>query len=64
MKTGVYILITGIASVIIYSFTTFATVKYVDDKHDSVKESLTDIKNAIQSLDDRVFDLVNKKSGD
>ena len=59
--TAVYILLTLVASVIIYSFTTFATIDYVDDKHASVKEDLVEIKEIVKEQRTLLIDYIRGK---
>lgn len=44
-------------SALAYVYTTFATVTYVDKKHEEVKEVLVEIKDSVKSIDLRVWQL-------
>ena len=56
-----YSIITGIIASMVYLFTSFASVRYVDSKHGEVKESLQEIKSMLHVIDDRLYELKSIK---
>lgn len=40
-----------------WGYTTFATVKYVDSKHDAVIEAIKDMHSTLERIDQRTFEL-------
>lgn len=60
-------------AIVIYLMTTFSTQsalaekeasikEYVDEKHESVKSTLTDMKTTLERIDQRVYDLKVKSA--
>ena len=52
---------TIIAVAIIWAYSSFATIAYVDNKHAGVMEVLNDIRERVKTIDDRTFELANRK---
>jgi len=46
---------------ILWAFTTFATTNYVDAKHQSVQIQLSEIKLVLDRIDQRVYEMRNKR---
>jgi len=59
--TAVYILLTMVASVIIYSFTTFATIRYVDDNNNAVIYEIRQNRKTIKILSGRIYELIKQR---
>lgn len=53
----IYSLATGLVATIVYAYSTFATVAYVNEKHTQVKEDLTEIKDMLMVIDKRLYEL-------
>lgn len=54
-------LVLGLLSALVFTFTTFATIKYVDDKHAAVSDTLREIKADQKEIKDMVFKLYQRK---
>lgn len=54
-KPAALSLITLLVATIAYVFTTFATMEYVNIKHESVKEDLAEIKDMLLIIDERIY---------
>lgn len=44
-----------------YTYQSFATKEYVNQKHESVMDVLKDIRGAVQKIDDRTYELAKEK---
>lgn len=49
--------IVAAVSALAYVYTTFATISYVDKRHEEVKEVLLDIKDSVRSIDIRLWQM-------
>ena len=47
--------IVTVAGAVAYMFTTFATAQYVDVKHESVKEILSEIKSDVKEIKQELY---------
>lgn len=53
---GLIWITTVVAALISYTYTTFATVTYVDKKHMDVIEVLKEIKSDVKDIREKVYD--------
>lgn len=52
---------TAIVSAMVFFYTTFATVQYVDTKHQGVLEKLQDIKDRLVRIEDKQDKVLRRK---
>jgi hypothetical protein len=63
-KINVDLLITAgaaLAGAVVFLFATFTTFGYVDAKNESTKEILTDIRDTVKRVDERVYELTKER---
>lgn len=48
------------AATLAYCYQSFATIKYVDEKHQSVMEVLRDIQTSVHQVQDQTFELADR----
>jgi hypothetical protein len=48
---------------VVFLFSTFATIGYVDAKHDGVMAILYEIKDSVSRIESRVYELNKEKRG-
>lgn len=46
-----------VATIIVFLYTTFATITYVDAKHDSAISLLVEIRESVKRIEERVYQL-------
>lgn len=46
---------------LVWAYQSFATIAYVDQKHAGVMDILKDIQDRVKTIDDRTFDLAQRK---
>jgi hypothetical protein len=46
-----------VAGVAVWAYTSFATINYVDKKHESVMSVLQDIQTSVRTIDQRTYEL-------
>ena len=52
---------TIIAIALVWAYSSFATINYVDTKHQGVLEILNDIRDHVKMIDERTYELAQRR---
>jgi hypothetical protein len=56
----VFSVIGSVVGLLAYIYTTFATIKYVQEKHDEMKTLVTEIREWTKLVDERLWEIKSK----